>query len=270
MYRKQKRAKDYLLNKGFGEAKIGLVLNPVYKDIFKKIEVINEVPYKNIPGFPVDFNHEAVGNFVYAKWDGVPILMMDRALQYYKGFKANEIIFPIRLMTLLGVETILASNFCGSVNPAMEEGSLMLNEDYINMISDNPFIGQKDDFPGPRFLDMNEPYSIELIHKIRRIANHNHIKIYQGTYVNTSGPSFPTPSEYRFYKTIGADVVGTSGVFECMAARQVGCTFASISIITENCDPYKPDPKSSERMLETVNENEEKYFKLLNLVIQQL
>ena len=268
MFQKQQDAAKYLLNEGFEESSQGLVLNPVFKTILDDLIIIKKIPYSNIPHFPTDGNKFAEGNLIYAQWkNSKPLIIMDRPLQYYKGFKANEIIFPIRLMNLLGVKEIFMANFAGSVNPALEKGTFMLTEDFINLISDNPFIGQRDDLPGPRFLDMNEAFCPTLRKKIRKAAIKKHIHTYSGTFLCVPGPSFPSPSEYRFYKTIGADAIGSATLFECMAAHQVDCSFAAITIIVEDCDPNKPDPKNSAQMFETVKGKEKEFSKLLDAIL---
>ncbi|MFA8450928.1 MAG: purine-nucleoside phosphorylase [Bacteroidales bacterium] len=229
---------------------------------------INHVPYAEIPNFPKDKNNLSDGNFILAQWkNSAPIIIMDRSLQFYKGFSAESSIFPVRTMMLMGVKKILMLNFAGSVNQRFEPGSIMLTEDYINLISDNPFIGQKTDSPGSRYLDMNEALCPEFRKSIYKSAKSSRLKVHQGVFLSVPGPSFPTPAEYRFYNLMGADAVGNSGVFECMAAHQMDRKFACISLINDNCDPYRPDSKNSQKLLQTIREYEGSIIKLLDSLL---
>ncbi|MFA8301116.1 MAG: purine-nucleoside phosphorylase [Hyphomicrobiales bacterium] len=267
MINKQSKSYDYLLKRGFGKAKIGIISNHILKNTIDDISIYQTEPYESIPDFPRDKSLKAKGELIYGNWFGEDIYFMDRALHYYRGFSAEEIIYPVRLMMLAGVKLIIMVNFAGSVSPNIAKGEFMVNTDHINLIPDNPFIGQNSDNPGSRFLDMVPPYNLDLAYKVINYGKKLSIKIHEGTYLAISGPSFPSPAEYKFYSHIGADVIGMTGIFEAIAAKQMGVDFINLNLIVENCDPEKPDPKSLDNIIEIITQSEDKIHSLLKSII---
>lgn len=184
-------------------------------------EIIAEVviPYDDIPHFPLSTVESHHGKLIIGTLAGKPVVAMQGQFHYYEGYTMQEITFPVRVMKALGVEILLVSNACGGLNPLYRKADIMIIDDHINLLGDNPLIGENDDAVGPRFPDMSEPYSQRLIALTERVALENQIKVQKGVYVAVSGPNLETRAEYRFLRTIGADVVGMSTIPETIVAR---------------------------------------------------
>lgn len=190
------------------------------------------IPYKDIPNFPVSTVEGHHGNLIFGKLGEKDILAMEGRFHYYEGYSMKEVTFPIRVMYELGINTLFVSNAAGGTNPDFEIGDLMLITDHINALPENPLRGKN--FPtGPRFPDMSEAYDKELIRKALDIAREKGIKVQQGVYLATQGPTFETPAEYRMFRTWGADAVGMSTVPEVIVANHCGIKCFGISVITD-------------------------------------
>ena len=179
------------------------------------------------------------GKLIYGDLNGKKVLAMQGRFHYYEGYSGQEITFPIRVMKLLGIQKLLISNAAGTVNPDFKKGSLMLIDDHINMLPNNPLRGKNLDEFGPRFPDMSEPYDKKLIKKAEEIAKSNKIKVAKGVYAGLSGPTLETPAEYVYVRNIGSDTVGMSTVPEVIAARHMGIPCFGFSIITDLGVPGK-------------------------------
>ena len=182
----------------------------------------------------------------------------------------QQIVYPVRVMKYLGVETLLVSNACGGMNPLFKRGDVMLMVDHINLLGDNPLIGKNYDELGPRFPDMSEPYSLDLIGLAEEIAIENKVKLQKGVYVAVPGPNLETKAEYRFLRGIGADVVGMSTIPEDIAANHMGMKVLGISIITDECFPDALKPVNVEEIIATAMEAEPKMTLIMKEVIKRL
>jgi purine-nucleoside phosphorylase len=182
----------------------------------------------------------------------------------------QQITYPVRVMKFLGVETLLVSNACGGMNPQYRRGDVMLMTDHINMLGDNPLIGKNEDDLGPRFPDMSEPYSNELLKLAEDVAMDNKIKIQKGVYVAVPGPNLETKAEYRFLRAIGADVVGMSTIPENIVANHMGMKVLGISIITDECFPDSLKPVNVEEIIATAMQAEPKMTLIMKEVIKRL
>jgi purine-nucleoside phosphorylase len=242
MLEKIKEAAGFLINHGIGEAKIGIVLGTGLENLVNHITILKNIAFKDIPHFPESRVDLHSGQFIYGILAGKKVLVMNGRFHFYEGHSLQEVTFPIRVMKLLGVETLLLSNACGSVNSEYEAASLMIIDDHINMLPGNPLIGVNYPELGPRFIDMSQPYDAQLISKIEAIAKKEKIKLHKGVYVAWMGPSLETRAEYRFIKIMGADVVGMSTVPEVIVANHMGIKVAAISVITDLCDPDRLKP----------------------------
>ena len=172
------------------------------------------------------------GKLIFGKLGGVDIMAMEGRFHYYEGYNMKEVTFPIRVMYELGIKTLFVSNASGGMNPEFKIGDLMIITDHINFFPEHPLRGKNIDY-GPRFPDMSEAYSKELIQKALEIAKEKGIKVQQGVYLGTQGPTFETPSEYKMFHILGADAVGMSTVPEVIVANHCGIKVFGVSVITD-------------------------------------
>ncbi len=230
-------AQDYLLQRGMKSPKIGIILGTGLNKLVDKIDVECTIPYEDIPHFPVSTVEFHKGELIYGELAGKKVIAMHGRFHYYEGYSLREVVFPVRVMKLMGISTLLVSNACGTMNMDFPKGNLMMMTDHINMLGDNPLIGPNYDELGPRFPDMSEPYSREINDLMRNIAKEQGITLHEGVYVAFPGPMLETRAEYRYLRNIGADVVGMSTVPEAIAARHMDLPCAAVSVITDECDP---------------------------------
>lgn len=219
----------------------GIVLGSGLGQLADDIQDAVAVPYSAIPGFPVSTAVGHKGNFIFGRLGGKEIVAMQGRIHYYEGYGMQMVVLPIRVMIALGIRYLFVSNAAGGVNYHFHVGDLMIIRDHINMLP-NPLIGPNDDREGPRFPDMTRPYEPKLIAKAKRIARKNGIFVQEGVYLGDTGPSYETPAEYRFYRTIGADAVGMSTIPEVIVARHAGIPVFGMSVITNEAhDDYAED-----------------------------
>lgn len=230
-------AKDYLLKKGMAAPELGIILGSGLSKLLERIDIDIKIPYEDIPHFPVSTVEFHKGELIYGTLGGKKVIAMHGRFHYYEGYSMQEVVFPVRVMKLMGINALLVSNACGSMNMDFPKGSLMMLTDHINMLGDNPLIGPNYDELGPRFPDMSEPYSGEINELMRNIAKERGISLHEGVYVAFPGPMLETRAEYRYLRNIGADVVGMSTVPESIAAKHMGLPCAAVSVITDECDP---------------------------------
>jgi purine-nucleoside phosphorylase len=195
---------------------------------------------------------------------------MQGRFHYYEGYSMQQITFPIRVMKFLGINTLLISNAAGGMNPLYRKGDIMIMDDHINLLGDNPLIGPNDNSLGPRFPDMSEPYSLRLIELAEQIALDEKIKIQRGVYVAVSGPNLETRAEYRFLRKIGADVVGMSTIPEVIVARHMGLEVFGISVVTDECFPEALQPADVADIIKTANAAQPKLTLLMKRLIERL
>ena len=219
----------------------GIVLGSGLGQLADEIQDQTVVPYSTIPGFPVSTAVGHKGNFIFGTLGGKEVVAMQGRIHYYEGYGIDKVVLPIRVMMALGIQYLFVSNAAGGVNFHFHVGDLMIIRDHINMIP-NPLIGPNDDREGPRFPDMTRPYEPKLIAKAKKIARKQGVFVQEGVYLADTGPSYETPAEYRFYRTIGADAVGMSTVPEVIVARHAGIPVFGMSVITNEAhDDYADD-----------------------------
>lgn len=229
---------DFIKTKTNFSPEVGIILGTGLGGMVKDIQIEHELNYEDIPNFPVSTVEGHHGRLIFGMIGGKKIVAMQGRFHYYEGYAMQEVTFPVRVMKVLGIKYLLVSNASGGVNPDFEIGDIMIQNDHINLIP-NPLIGSNIDEFGPRFPDMSEPYSHELIEKAEKIARENNIKVQKGCYVATTGPTLETPKEYQYFRIIGGDTVGMSTAPEIIVARQMGIPCFAISIITDLGVPGK-------------------------------
>jgi purine-nucleoside phosphorylase len=223
----------YLKKQYKGKPLVGIVLGSGLGNFVEEIEIEKEVAYGDIPNFPVSTVEGHKGKLIFGKLSGKTVVAMAGRFHFYEGYRAEEVVYPIRVMKMLGVSTLLLSNAAGGVNPAYGVGDMMIIKDHISMFTPNPLIGRNISEFGPRFPDMSEPYKKHLITKAKQIAAAHEYEIREGVYLAVTGPTFETRAEYRMIHTLGADVVGMSTVQESIVANHMGMEVFAISIVTD-------------------------------------
>lgn len=249
---------------------IGIILGTGLGGLAKEIEVECSVKYFEIPHFPHSTGSSHNGQLIFGTIAGKPVVAMQGRFHFYEGYTLKQVTFPVRVMKYLGIKTLLISNACGSVNPIIKKGDLMIIEDHINLLGDNPLIGINDDSLGVRILDMSEPYSRRLSDIVEKIALDNKIIVHKGVYAIMSGPSLETKAEYRMLRIIGADAIGMSTVPETIVAHQMEIEVLGLSIITDECIPEILRPLSIEEIVETASKAEPKLTFLMKELIKEL
>ncbi|MBO5134558.1 MAG: purine-nucleoside phosphorylase [Bacteroidaceae bacterium] len=209
-----------------------IVLGTGLGRLASEIEVVDAFPYSDIPNFPVSTVEGHSGRLLFGRLGGKEVMALEGRFHYYEGYSMKEVTFPVRVMYELGIKTLFVSNAAGGMNPDFEIGDLMLITDHINFMPEHPLHGPN--FPtGPRFPDMSETYSRELLDMARSIAREKGIKTVEGVYLATQGPTYETPAEYKMYRILGGDAVGMSTVPEVIVAHHCGIRTFGISIITD-------------------------------------
>ena len=213
--------------------KVGIVLGTGLGELAKEIKIETEFSYTDIPNFPISTVEGHSGKLIIGYLGEVQVLAMQGRFHYYEGYSMQEVTFPIRVMKALGVETLLLSNAAGGMNPEFEIGELMIINDHINTFPEHPLRGKNYNELGTRFPDMSKAYDPELIAKAKEIAAKHNIRVKEGVYLGTQGPTFETPAEYKYFRVIGGDAVGMSTVPEVIVARHCGIEVFAMSVITD-------------------------------------
>lgn len=249
---------------------VGIVLGTGLGALINKMEVGLSIPYIEIPHFPqatVEFHK---GNLLYGSVGGVPVIAMQGRFHYYEGYSLQQVTFPIRVMKELGVKTLLLSNAAGAMNLNYKKGDLILIDDHINMLPDNPLRGLSDPALGERFVDMSAPYNHSLQELMLQKATEQNIPLHKGTYVAVMGPNLETRAEYRWLRSTGADMVGMSTVPEVIVANQIGLKCLAVSVITDECDPENLKPVNIAEIIEVAGNADEKLSTLFTSLIKAL
>lgn len=249
---------------------IGIILGTGLGKLANEIENSISIPYEQIPHFPLSTVESHAGKLILGTLAGKKVVAMQGRFHYYEGYTMQQIVFPVRVMKFLGVNTLIVSNACGGINPLFKPGSIMAITDHINLLGDNPLIGPNDSRIGPRFPDMSEPYSQKLLDLVTKVALENQIPLEKGVYASMSGPSLETKAEYRMLKYIGADVIGMSTVPEVIAAVHAGISVLGLSVITDACLPDALEPADINKIIATADKAEPSLVKLMRKVLESL
>ena len=262
MLEKIKEASDYIISQGADQPIIGIVLGTGLGNLATQIDAEKVIEYIDIPHFPVSTVESHSGKLIYGNLSGKKVIAMQGRFHYYEGYSGAEMTFPIRVLKALGVQKLLISNAAGTVNPEFKKGTLMLIDDHINMISDNPLRGQNFDELGPRFPDMSQPYDSLMNRMLKEIAKETGITLHEGVYTPVAGPNLETRAEYRYLRRIGSDAVGMSTVPEVIVANHMSLPCVAISVLTDECDPDNLKPVSIAEILEIAGRAEKDLTKL--------
>lgn len=252
------------------EPEIALILGTGLGGLAREITVAAEIPYAEIPHFPLSTVESHSGRLLFGTLGGKRVVAMQGRFHRYEGYTLQQVTFPVRVMRALGARTLMVSNACGGMHPLWEPGDLVLIADHINLLGDNPLIGPNDDTLGPRFPDMSAAYDAGLRALARQAAQDLRLVLREGVYVAVTGPNLETAAEYRFLRGIGADVVGMSTVPEVIVAVHGGMRVLGISIVTDACLPDALEPANVERIIATASRAEPQLTQLVRTVLERL
>jgi purine-nucleoside phosphorylase len=252
------------------DPEIGIILGTGLGGLVREIDIKHSLSYTGIEGFPVSTVESHKGRLIFGYLNNRKIVAMQGRFHYYEGYSMQQVVMPVRVMKLLGIKALLVSNACGAVVPRIRTGDLVVLDDHINLQPGNPLTGANIDAFGPRFPDMSCPYDKTMIKKALDIANRNNISITSGVYASVPGPNLETRAEYRYLRTIGADVVGMSTVPEIIAARHMGLPCFAISVVTDEGWHEDLKPVTLEEVIRAANETEPKMTLIIKELVSQI
>lgn len=265
-----KEAFEYIKSKCEFKPQIGIILGTGLGALVENVEISCEIPYDEIPHFPVSTVESHHGRLLFGVLEGKSVVVMQGRFHYYEGYTMRQVTFPVRVMKLLGIKQLLVSNAAGGLNPKFHISDLMIINDHINLLPENPLTGANMDELGPRFPDMSQPYSHELIKKGVEISVELNTNIHQGVYAAVTGPNLETPAEYKYLQTIGADAIGMSTVPEVLVARHMDIPVFATSVITDLCYPGAIEKVSVEKIIAAAGRAEPHLTDLFSRLVASL
>ena len=227
------QAADYIKNRSSENYEVAMILGSGLGSLVKEIDIIHEIDYGEIPNFPVSTVEGHSGKLILGQLSGIAIIALQGRFHFYEGYTLQETTFPIRVLKAIGVKTLLLSNASGGLNPQHKIGDIMLIDDHIHLFPDNPLRGKNIAELGPRFPDMSEPYSFDLLQLAEKLCSKHNIPVHRGVYLGTQGPNYETKAEYKFFRKIGADAVGMSTTSETIVAVHSGMKVFAVSVIAD-------------------------------------
>lgn len=260
----------FLQNKITKKPTIGIILGTGLGGLVNYVEIEQTIPYGNIPNFPLSTVESHKGKLIIGKLSGKEVMIMQGRFHYYEGYSMEEVTFPVRVMKMLGVETLFVSNASGGLQPYMEISDLMLITDHINLLPDNPLRGNPYPNLGPRFPDMSEAYDKEFLQKAEKIAVKENIRFHKGVYVSVPGPNLETKAEYKYLRIIGGDAVGMSTVPEIIVAKHQGMRCFAISVITDIGHEDRIKKVDLQEILEAASRAEPAMTKIISELIASI
>lgn len=249
---------------------VGIILGTGLGGLVEQIDVEAAIDYDDVPHFPRSTATSHRGRLVCGRLSGLRVMAMEGRVHQYEGYPLKQITLPVRVMRTMGAGSLIVSNAVGGMNPNFRCGDIMVIEDQINLMGDNPLIGINDDRLGPRFPDMSEPYDLGLVEAALAVARRQDIVAHKGVLVAVTGPNLETRAEYRFLRAIGADVVGMSTIPEVIVARHCGMRVVGFSIITDMCLPDALEEANVEKIIATANEAEPRLRALVTGVLEEI
>lgn len=261
---------SYIRDKTDFTPEFGIVLGSGLGGLVNEIEILHALPYTSIPNFPVSTVKGHGGKLILGMLGGKKVIALQGRFHFYEGYTMQEVTFPIRVFQALGIKKLLLSNAAGGMNPNFQVGDIVFINDHINLMPSNPLIGKNHDELGPRFPDMSEPYEPQMIAVAKKVADKHKFRSHTGVYAAVSGPCFETPAEYRYIRTIGADLVGMSTVPEVIVARHGGTPCFAVSIVTDLGGFETAQKVSHEEVLEVATAAEKKLTTIIREMLAQL
>jgi len=248
--------------------KAGIILGSGLGEAASSVTKRVEIPYEEIPHFARSTAHGHAGQLVCGLLAGVPVVILEGRMHACEGYPLAQITLPVRVLQRLGAELLIVTNACGGLNPHYRAGDIMVIDDHINLMNDNPLIGINDDRLGPRFPDMSAPYTMPLIDRALEVARHEDFVAHRGVYVAVTGPNLETRAEYRFLRGIGADVVGMSTVPEVIVAVHAGLRVLGLSVVTDMCLPDALEVATVEKILDVARSAEPKLRSIIEAAVR--
>ena len=258
----------YLLKKGFDKPEIGIVLGTGLGQLVDDIKDPIVAHYNHIPHFPLATVEFHSGKLIYGSIAGKKVVVMQGRFHLYEGYDFLDVTYPVRIMHQLGIKKLFVSNAAGAINLDFKKGDIMLIEDHINLQGGSPLAFKNVSEFGDRFVDMSEPYDLEMRKKIEEIAKKEDISLQKGVYVSVVGPQLETKAEYRMLKILGADAVGMSTVPEVIVANHLKLPVVAVSVLTDECDPDNLKPIDIQEIIAIANETEPKMIQLFKGLIE--
>jgi purine-nucleoside phosphorylase len=263
-------ATGFIRSKTKFEPQIGIILGTGLGSLAQGIKVEAKISYEDIPHFPVSTVESHAGRLIFGQLPGKKVVAMQGRFHYYEGYDMKQVTFPVRVMKALGANTLVVSNACGGLNPLFKAGDIVVISDHINLLGSNPLFGPNDESLGPRFPDMCCCYDPKLIALAENVALNLGLKLHKGVYVAVAGPNLETAAEYRFLRSIGADVVGMSTVPEVIVARHQGMRVLGFSLITDMGLPDALKPTNLAEILATAAKSEPVLRDIMTRVIDEM
>ena len=261
---------EFLQARGFENPEIGIILGTGLGKLIDELEILAEVSYNHIPGFPtatVEFHR---GKLIFGKLDGKKVVVMQGRFHIYEGYSLWDVTFPVRVMKRLGIKKLLISNAAGSLNPEFKKGDIMLIDDHINLQGGSPLAFRGVEQLGTRFTDMSAPYDQQSGRIMQEIAKEHGFPLHKGVYAAVVGPQLETRAEYRFLRTIGADAVGMSTVPEVIVANHLKIPIAAVSVLTDEGNPDDLQPVDIQDIIETAGKAEPQMIILFRELIKRI
>lgn len=249
---------------------VGIILGTGLGGLVNEISDKKELPYTEIPNFPVSTVKGHSGKLIFGILGNKKVVAMQGRFHFYEGYQMQEVTFPVRVMKAIGIKFLIVSNAAGGMNRGFKVGDIMFINDHINLMPSNPLIGKNHDELGPRFPDMSEAYDKKTIIQAIAIAQRNGIDVKQGVYAAVSGPTFETPAEYRYMRTVGADAVGMSTVPEVIVARHSGIPVFAVSVITDLGGMDIAEVVTHEEVIKAANASEPKMTVIIKELLSEL
>lgn len=267
MWNQVQETVSYIKSKTNFSPEYGVILGSGLGGFTEDIQIEFTLPYSEIPNFPIATVEGHKGALVFGTIGTKKVVAMQGRFHFYEGYTMKEVTFPIRVMKFLGIEKVIVSNASGGVNPNYKVGSIVIIKDHINMMPEHPLRGKNNERFGPRFVNMSEPYSKNMIVKAKELAQNLNIEVQDGIYLGLQGPTFETLSEYRMVKILGADCVGMSTVPEIIVARHMDMECFGISVITDMGDEDNIEEVNHEEVLKAAVKAEPFVRKLIKELI---